>query len=46
MSGPSEPGALAFLAGGGEMGARTREFDWFNTSLGSVEGWPQSLKQR
>ena len=34
----------SFLAGGGEMGARIRGFDWARTSLGSPDGWPQSLK--
>ena len=29
-----------FLAGGGEMGERTRAFDWSGTCLGAVEGWP------
>jgi PAS domain S-box-containing protein len=38
-----KPGA-DFLAGGGEMGARTRAFDWAKTSLGSPETWPQSLR--
>src|SRR5215471_18072771 len=33
-----------FLAGGGEMGARVREFDWSVTSLGPRERWPQSLR--
>jgi two-component sensor histidine kinase len=33
-----------FLAGGGELGALTREFDWSKTSLGSPETWPQSLR--
>src|SRR6185369_12583713 len=33
-----------FLAGGGEMGALTRGFDWSKTSLGSPEKWPQSLR--
>ena len=33
-----------FLAGGGEMGKRIREFDWSATSLGPVEEWPQSLR--
>jgi two-component sensor histidine kinase len=33
-----------FLAGGGEMGALTRGFDWSKTSLGSPETWPQSLR--
>jgi PAS domain S-box-containing protein len=35
---------LAFLAGGGEMGERTRAFDWSKTPVGSLAGWPQSLK--
>lgn len=33
-----------FLAGGGELGARLREMDWNETSLGSPHRWPQSLK--
>ena len=33
-----------FLAGGGEMGARTRTFDWSKTPAGPIESWPQSLK--
>ncbi len=33
-----------FLAGGGEMGARTRALDWTRTPLGSPATWPQSLK--
>ena len=33
-----------FLAGGGEMGARTRAFDWPATSIGAPETWPQSLR--
>jgi signal transduction histidine kinase len=36
--------ALAFLHGGGEMGARMREKDWASTPLGPPELWPQSLK--
>jgi signal transduction histidine kinase len=35
---------VAFLAGGGELGARMRAFDWARTPLGSPERWPQSLK--
>jgi two-component sensor histidine kinase/PAS domain-containing protein len=31
------------LAGGGEMGARLRAFDWASTPLGDRSGWPQSL---
>jgi two-component sensor histidine kinase len=33
-----------FLAGGGEMGALTRAYDWSKTSLGAPETWPQSLR--
>src|SRR5678815_5822873 len=33
-----------FLAGGGEMGARMRAFDWSKTPLGPVDTWPQSLR--
>jgi two-component sensor histidine kinase len=33
-----------FLAGGGEMGAHTRGFDWSKTPLGPPETWPQSLR--
>jgi two-component sensor histidine kinase len=33
-----------FLAGGGELGALTRAFDWSTTSLGRPETWPQSLR--
>lgn len=36
--------APAFLAGGGEMGALIRDFDWSRTPLGTPETWPQSLK--
>jgi signal transduction histidine kinase len=35
---------LAFLAGGGEMGARMRAHDWRASPLGPPENWPQSLK--
>lgn len=35
--------AADFLAGGGEMGERIRNFNWGETSLGPVESWPQSL---
>lgn len=38
------PVAPEFLAGGGEMGQRIREFDWESTSLGPVHTWPQSLR--
>src|SRR4051794_18364154 len=36
--------ALAFLAGGGDMGERLRSFDWSRTALGPAVGWPQSLR--
>ena len=36
--------ARNFLAGGGEMGERMRQFDWTSTPLGAPETWPQSLK--
>lgn len=35
---------LAFLEGGGEMGALIREFDWANNELGPPQHWPQPLK--
>ena len=35
---------LSFLAGGGEMGARTRAMDWSRTDVGPPPQWPQSLK--
>ena len=38
----SSPGQL--LIGGGEMGERIRSFDWTKTTLGPIEGWPESLK--
>ncbi len=40
----SNPEPFAFLAGGGEMGRLIRDFDWSVTSLGPLEGWPQSLR--
>jgi PAS domain S-box-containing protein len=33
-----------FLAGGGQMGALTRAFNWSATPLGRPEIWPQSLR--
>lgn len=38
------PGSATFLAGGGEMGRRIREFNWAATSLGDVGQWPAPLK--
>src|SRR5262245_34231369 len=34
----------AFLAGGGEMGAAIRGFDWANSPLGPPLDWPRTLK--
>src|SRR6187401_2676623 len=36
--------ALLFLAGGGELGALIRGYDWTNNPLGPAAAWPQSLK--
>jgi len=36
--------SVAFLAGGGEMGALMRAKDWSGTPLGPPRSWPQSLK--
>jgi len=41
---PHRDDALAFLAHGGEMGARMRARDWAGSPLGPVEGWPQPLQ--
>jgi PAS domain S-box-containing protein len=41
---PASSSALAFLAGGGETGARLRSLEWASHPLGSPEHWPQSLK--
>src|SRR5258706_13264107 len=32
-----------FLSGDGEMCARIREFDWSETPLGPLDGWPERL---
>src|ERR1700761_796716 len=40
----TRPISAAFLAGGGEMGALTRAYDWSATPLGKPETWPQSLR--
>ena len=39
-----EPTVSDFLAGGGEMGALTRAYDWSGTPLGLPETWSQSLR--
>jgi PAS domain S-box-containing protein len=36
--------AASFPAGGGELAALIRQFDWTKTSLGPLAAWPQSLK--
>lgn len=43
---PPDPpsAALAFLAGGGEMGALMRTHDWGRSPLGPPHDWPQSLR--
>jgi PAS domain S-box-containing protein len=33
-----------FLAGGGEMGKRIRDYDWQSTPMGHPSTWPQNLK--
>ncbi len=43
-SGATALGPASFLAGGGEMGQRIRDFDWAATSLGEAEHWPAPLK--
>ncbi|WP_428664280.1 PAS domain S-box protein [Runella sp.] len=35
---------LQFLKGGGEMGEYTRNYNWAQTSIGSPDLWPQSLR--
>lgn len=35
---------IDFMAGGGEMGALTRAYDWNSSPLGPPEKWPQSLR--
>ncbi len=40
----AEESALLFLAGGGELGALIRNYDWASNPLGPPEAWPQSLK--
>jgi PAS domain S-box-containing protein len=40
----TEKKARLFLQGGGEMGERTRQYDWSQTSVGTPDQWPQSLR--
>lgn len=42
--GSGSPENLAFLAGGGEMGAFIRAHCWGSSPLGSPASWPQGLK--
>lgn len=40
----NKPVSVDFLAGGGEMGALTRAYDWSASPLGPPDTWPQSLR--
>jgi PAS domain S-box-containing protein len=40
----NRPTSADFLAGGGEMGALMRAYDWSAAPLGKPETWPQSLR--
>jgi PAS domain S-box-containing protein len=40
----NRPTSADFLAGGGEMGALMRAYDWRASPLGTPETWPQSLR--
>jgi PAS domain S-box-containing protein len=40
----NRPTSADFLAGGGEMGALMRAYDWSGSRLGKPETWPQSLR--
>jgi len=40
----NRPTSADFLAGGGEMGALTRAYDWSASPLGEPGTWPQSLR--
>ena len=41
---PAGPASPSFLAGGGELGALIRAYDWTHTALGAPDTWPQGLK--
>ncbi|PRX36042.1 GAF sensor hybrid histidine kinase [Paraburkholderia sp. BL18I3N2] len=41
---PAGSAAPSFLAGGGELGALIRAYDWTQTALGAPDTWPQGLK--
>jgi PAS domain S-box-containing protein len=40
----NKPTSADFLAGGGEMGALMRAYDWSASTLGPPDSWPQSLR--
>jgi PAS domain S-box-containing protein len=40
----NRPTSADFLAGGGEMGALMRAYDWSRSPLGPPHAWPQSLR--
>ena len=40
----NRPISADFLAGGGEMGALMRAYDWSASPLGRPDSWPQSLR--
>jgi hypothetical protein len=44
MLSTNKPSSTDFLAGGGEMGALTRAYDWSASPLGAPETWSQSLR--
>jgi PAS domain S-box-containing protein len=44
MLSTDKPSAVDFLAGGGEMGALMRAYDWSASPLGRPPTWPQSLR--
>jgi PAS domain S-box-containing protein len=44
MAGDPTGQQFEWLPGGGEMGERTRSFDWSATTLGPVADWPRSLR--
>jgi len=41
---PDQPLGTEFLAGGGELGAAIRAFNWAATPLGPPQAWPRPLK--
>jgi PAS domain S-box-containing protein len=42
---PADSNGAYCLAGGGEMGARIRSFDWSSTPLGPIDEWPLTLRE-